>query len=52
MYGKDLYQEIDKETSGNVGKILKSIINCERSTSCLVDSEQARIDAQALYDVL
>ena len=52
MLKRDLIEDIKSETSGTFGNILLSIVQCERSCTCVIDPEEARKDAQKLYDVL
>ena len=51
MYDRDLDRDVDKETSGNFGRIMRSVVQGERPVSGRVDIALAKKEAQELYDV-
>ena len=49
MYGKDLIKWIESETSGNLRKLLVSLLYSQRSQNQVPNQQQCMIDAQNLY---
>ena len=48
-YNKDLIKAIEKETSGNLRKLLVSLLLAQRSQNQVPNQQQCMMDAQALY---
>ena len=51
MYERDLEEDIDGDTSKDFRRLLISQVNASRDDSTKVDKEQAKEDAQAIWDV-
>ena len=49
MYGKDLIKWVESETSGNLRKLLVSLLYSQRSQNPVPNQQQCMMDAQALY---
>ena len=49
MYGKDLIKWVESETSGNLRKLLVSLLYSQRSNNQVPNQQQCMMDAQALY---
>jgi len=49
MYGKDLVKWVESETSGNLRKLLVSLLYSQRSQNPVPNQQQCMMDAQALY---
>ncbi len=49
MYGKELIKWIESETSGNLRKLLVSLLTNQRSENTIPNQQQCMNDAQALY---
>jgi len=50
MYGRDLDKDIEKDTSGNFGRIMRSVVQAERPGADAFDIDLAKKEAQELYD--
>ena len=49
MYGKDLIKWVESETSGNLRKLLVSLLLAQRSENPIPNQQQCMNDAQSLY---